>query len=157
MFIQLAVWEVWSLLGSQIQHAKKLPRLVWPMCCFSCCLSTLVVLIHLKQEPWAYQEWSDSYGNEGQSYGDPGDVMLSLASTEERLEKADGFHGSMSGWKADVIDRNLDFMSMRPALDSRNYWTEIVKAKKGMGVLSAEHEPAACPGNKEKQQSPELC
>lgn len=47
--------------------------------------------------------------------------MLSLASAEERLGGADGFHGSMSGCTADVIDSNLDFMSRRSALDIRNY------------------------------------
>lgn len=47
-----------------------------------------------------------------------------------------GFHGSMSGCAADVIDRNLDFLSIRPTLDSRNYKTEMVKAKKAMGMFS---------------------
>lgn len=47
--------------------------------------------------------------------------MLSLASGEERLGGVDEFHGSMSGCTADVIDRYLEFISIKPALDSRNY------------------------------------
>lgn len=46
---------------------------------------------------------------------------MSLASAEERLGGEGGFHGSMSGCTADVIGRNLDFMSIRPTLDSGNY------------------------------------
>lgn len=59
----------------------------------------------------------------------------------------------MSGCTDDVIDRNLDFMSIRPALDSRNYEAEIVKGlcKKAYEIIvrqQAAHEPAACPGTK---------
>lgn len=55
------------------------------------------------------------------------------------------FHRSMSGCTADVIDKNLSFMSIRPTLGSRNCETEVVKelCKKGHSSLvrqQVEHE-----------------
>lgn len=69
------------------------------------------------------------------------------------------FRGSTPGCTADVIDRNLYFISIRPTLDIRNFYTDMLKGiwKKGLGSLGRQQadQPAACPGSEENQQLPE--